>query len=94
MFGADKSSASLSERRVRFTVCQRTLDKIYGLDRTKTKGRLFSLDTVALNGGFQVEPNSRSLKTFPTVIPIAVPMIAPATKSENQWIVIETPTPM
>jgi hypothetical protein len=36
----------------------------------------------------------RSLKKFPTVIPIVAPMIAPATKSENQWIVIETPTPM
>jgi hypothetical protein len=36
----------------------------------------------------------RSLKMFPTVTPIAAPKIAPATKSENQWIVIETPTPM
>ena len=33
------------------------------------------------------------LKASPTVIPIIVPMITPATKSENQWIVIETPTP-
>jgi len=31
------------------------------------------------------------LKTFPTVTPITDPIIAPATTSENQWIVIETP---
>jgi len=38
--------------------------------------------------------NRRSLKMFPTVIPIAAPKIVPATQSENQWIVTETPTPM
>lgn len=43
---------------------------------------------------YQVEPSGRFLKTFPTVNPITVPIIAPATKSENQWIVIETPRPM
>jgi hypothetical protein len=33
-------------------VCQRSLDNIYGLSRKKTKGKVFSLDTVALNGGY------------------------------------------
>jgi hypothetical protein len=32
-------------------------------------------------------------KLFPTTTPTTVPMIAPATKSESQWMVIETPMP-
>jgi len=40
------------------------------------------------------DQSRRSLKTFPTVIPITVPMIDPATKYENQCVVIETHTPM
>lgn len=30
-------------------------------------------------------------KLFPTTTPTTVPMSAPATKSENQWMVMETP---
>ena len=32
-------------------------------------------------------------KLFPTTAPTTVPMIAPAAKSENQWMVMETPMP-
>jgi hypothetical protein len=34
-----------------------------------------------------------SKKLLPTITPMTVPKIAPATKSENQWMVIETPKP-
>jgi len=33
-------------------------------------------------------------KLFPTTIPTTEPIIAPATKSEYQWMVMETPKPM
>ena len=32
-------------------------------------------------------------KLVPTTTPITVPTSAPATKSENQWMVMETPRP-
>ena len=34
-----------------------------------------------------------SQKFFPTTVPMTEPTIAPATKSENQWMVMETPMP-
>jgi hypothetical protein len=37
---------------------------------------------------FDVSPNP-----FPTTAPMTEPMIAPAAKSENQWMVMETPRP-
>jgi hypothetical protein len=42
----------------------------------------------------QVEYVLLHKKFLPTTVPTIVPMIAPAAKSENQWIVVETPTPM
>ena len=33
-------------------------------------------------------------KLVPTTMPTTVPMSAPAIKSENQWMVMDTPTPM
>jgi hypothetical protein len=37
---------------------------------------------------FDVFPNP-----FPITAPMTEPMIAPAAKSENQWMVMETPMP-
>jgi hypothetical protein len=34
------------------------------------------------------------LKLVPTAVPMTLPMMAPATNSENQWMVTETPKPM
>ena len=33
------------------------------------------------------------LKLRPTITPITGPMMAPAAKSENQWMVMDTPKP-
>lgn len=44
-----------------------------------------------LNSGLQA---SFILKLLPITVPIMLPMMAPATKSENQWMVTETPRPM
>jgi hypothetical protein len=52
MFDADNFSVSLLERTSQMYFVSEDSSQIYGLNGKKTKGMLFSLDTVALNGCF------------------------------------------
>jgi hypothetical protein len=60
-----------------------------------SKGRVFSLtdSNSPLNQRRQAS-HDWVLKLLPTVLPITLPIMAPAANSENQWIVTETASPM
>ena len=56
----------------------------------------FTVETMmhyARGGGAAIVVFIRRKKLFPTTEPMTEPMIAPATNSENQWMVTETPIP-
>ena len=60
-----------------------------------SKGKVFSLtDSNSPINQRRRASHDWVLKLLPTVIPITLPMMAPAANSENQWIVTETANPM
>jgi hypothetical protein len=66
-------------------------------DRTANNSALFPcLHSFATPVGSCAITGSEALwakRLLPTSVPTTVPKMAPATKSENQWIVMDTPIP-
>lgn len=84
-FAMRRGAAGIEERRSRPEPCAG--------EKTGESAGAYATCIACWRQGEEPTPFRRSRKLLPTTIPITVPMIAPAQKFENQWMVMDTPKP-